>query len=373
MALHPVSRFILWSEKVRLEERVMDLLSDETKRIWFYPSAAYSSDDGLFLGGKFQFNNMWYERKNLAATADLYTNLDHKFSLSYSRSTTISSQIFYKLRTSYGHNSNTKFYGFGIDSGIEDKSIYSDTKANATVKLGWRFPRLPFLSMATTVGPHYSRTGPGNPANDNLSIHEQFDPDTLDGYDEENIWLRYGLEVSYDSSLPTGNPVRGGKLSLGVDRYEDFWGGHSYLHLESHATRFVALGSHRRILAFSGRFISVENWGGEVPFQRLSSLGESSPLRGFNNGRFRDRRLLVGNVEYRFMVWQAVRAEPLYGMGIIFFDFGRTFGDFEELTDFVIKTSVGTGLLIASTKSFFLRAQVGYVSLSYVGHLNQVA
>jgi hypothetical protein len=358
--LYPVSRFVLWAEEVHLEDRIIDILSDGSKRIWFYPSADYSTNDGFFLGGKFLFKNMFYQRKNLSASADLYTNLDHKFSVSYSRSQTVSSPLSYKFKTSYGNNSNAKFYGFGIDSGSADKSVYADRKASASVRLGWRFPRAPFLTVSASVGPDYSRTGPGNPADERPSIDDLFDPDTLHGYDEENIWLRYGLAISYNSSLPSGNPSRGGRVSLGIDRFEDFLGGHTYVQLKGQATRMFSLGSPRRVLALSAQFKSVEDWGGKVPFQRLSSLGESSPLRGFSNGRFRDRRLLLGNLEYRFMVWQSASVEPVYGLGTLFLDVGRTFDQFEELGDGVIKYSVGTGFLIASTKSFYLRGQVGY-------------
>jgi len=358
--LVPASHLVRWAGEVHLEDRIIDFLSDDTKRIWLYPSADYSTNDGFFLGAKFMFNNMLYERKNLAASADLYTNLDHKFGLSYGQSAFGDASLSYKLKATYGKNSNAKFYGFGINSGAADKSVYSDDKAALILKLRWCFAAAPFWSVSATVGPDHSRTGSGNPDDTRPSIDEIFDPDGLHGFGEDNVWLRYGLALTYNSFLPSGNPSRGGKVSVAVDRFEDFFGGHTYVRLKGQASRVFALGSPRRVLAFNALFKSVEDWGGEVPFNRLSALGESTPLRGFSDGRFRDRRVLLSNVEYRFLVWQAVRAEPLYGLGMLFFDVGRTFDQFEELTDGAVKYSVGTGFLIASAKSFSLRGQVGY-------------
>ncbi|MDP8228814.1 MAG: BamA/TamA family outer membrane protein, partial [Candidatus Electryoneaceae bacterium] len=40
------------------------------------------------------------------------------------------------------------------------------------------------------------------------------------------------------------------------------------------------------------------------PFYHLGELGSDETIRGFTRGRFRDRDLLMGSVEYRYPIYQ---------------------------------------------------------------------
>ena len=90
-----------------------------------------------------------------------------------------------------------------------------------------------------------------------------------------------------------------------------------------------------------------------VPYFEMAALDAFSPDREFSGGRFHDNAMAVFNIEYRFPVWK-------YLDGEIFFDTGRVFNGFKDVSFKHFKTSGGMGLRLR-TKNFFLcRLQVAY-------------
>jgi len=94
------------------------------------------------------------------------------------------------------------------------------------------------------------------------------------------------------------------------------------------------------------------SWG-DTPILELSSLGGPVLLRGFQEGRFRDRYAFLGQVEYR---WQALER-----IGFVFF------GGVGDVTDKLsnldlpnAKYSLGTGLRLKIVKSENLNIRVDY-------------
>ena len=46
----------------------------------------------------------------------------------------------------------------------------------------------------------------------------------------------------------------------------------------------------------------------KIPFYYLSELGEQETIHGFTRGRFRDKDLILGSIEYRYPIWRAIDA-----------------------------------------------------------------
>lgn len=94
------------------------------------------------------------------------------------------------------------------------------------------------------------------------------------------------------------------------------------------------------------------SWG-DTPVLDLSSLGGSELLRGFGEGRFRDRYSFFGQVEYR---WQALER-----IGFVFFGgVGDVTDELSNLDLNNVKYSVGTGLRIKIVKSENLNIRIDY-------------
>lgn len=85
------------------------------------------------------------------------------------------------------------------------------------------------------------------------------------------------------------------------------------------ARRYLALERPRparqaRTLALQG---VVTTTGGDVPFDRLAQFGGSSVVRGYYEGRFRDRAAAAVQAELRQPVWKRVGVAAFYGAGSV--------------------------------------------------------
>ena len=92
--------------------------------------------------------------------------------------------------------------------------------------------------------------------------------------------------------------------------------------------------SQSHVLALQGYANIIS---GNPPFQKMSLLGGPNMMRGYFQGRYRDRNMVVFQAEYRAFVWG-----PL-GMAA-FVGFGDVASDVEDFMLRDLKTSYGFGL-----------------------------
>jgi outer membrane translocation and assembly module TamA len=76
---------------------------------------------------------------------------------------------------------------------------------------------------------------------------------------------------------------------------------------------------------------------GRVPFFALCSLGNAADMRGYPMGRYRDRRILVGQAEYRRELWWR------FGF-TVFAGAGQVAPTFKDLTWSNVRPGGGAGL-----------------------------
>lgn len=100
-------------------------------------------------------------------------------------------------------------------------------------------------------------------------------------------------------------------------------------------------------------YVAIQD--GEAPFYQLPQLGGADLLRGYFEGRFRDKTLALVQAEYRFPLFWRFGGVAFAGVGGV----GRTFG---ELDASAPKWSVGTGLRVMLNRDerLNLRADVGF-------------
>jgi hypothetical protein len=94
----------------------------------------------------------------------------------------------------------------------------------------------------------------------------------------------------------------------------------TYQDYESAFQQYFKLGE-RQVLAYRVKACGVN---GHAPFFALCSLGNSADMRGYPMGRYRDRRMLVGQAEYRQEIWWRFGASAFLGAGQV----ARTVSDF---------------------------------------------
>lgn len=131
-----------------------------------------------------------------------------------------------------------------------------------------------------------------------------------------------------------------------------FGSSNSFMLTKINFRKYWILSSQRPDDVFAIEFFTQLSWD-DTPVLELSALGGPELLRGFREGRFRDRYSFFSQVEYR---WQALER-----IGFVFFGgMGDVTDKLSNLNFNNIKYSVGTGLRLKIVKSENLNIRIDY-------------
>ncbi|WP_207632743.1 BamA/TamA family outer membrane protein [Foetidibacter luteolus] len=168
-----------------------------------------------------------------------------------------------------------------------------------------------------------------------------------------------GLSLTYDSRNNAFAPNSGAFAQLYFNHFAPYIGSDfTYTNIVQDIRKYIPL-FKKQVLAL--QFYNVINAGPEVPVRSLAQLGGSSSMRGFYNGRFRDKQMMVIQSEYRL---------PVYGcLGAVLFgaagDVTRRVMDY-SLRGF--KFAYGGGLRFALNKKERLNLRLDYGVTSTGNH-----
>lgn len=166
-----------------------------------------------------------------------------------------------------------------------------------------------------------------------------------------------GLLFNYDSRDNAFSPTQGAFYQATLMNYNRGLGGnHDFWLYTFDARKFFAL-KYGEVIAVQGYFSFVS---GDAPFQMLPRLGGSARMRGFYEGRFRDKQLLVMQTEYRRPIaWR-------FGMAA-FMGLGSVSGSFDEIALKRLKLAYGVGIRFAITpeERVFARIDFGKAAGTY--------
>lgn len=123
----------------------------------------------------------------------------------------------------------------------------------------------------------------------------------------------------------------------------------SFTDFQLDARRYVNLAGGQVVAAR----LSARLQEGEVPFRELASLGGPEQMRGFYEGRFRDKTALTSEVEYRFPLWWNFR-------GAAFASTGNVGGNFVSLFNSEFKSAWGGGVRFVVDQDERIAIRVDY-------------
>jgi outer membrane protein assembly factor BamA len=142
-----------------------------------------------------------------------------------------------------------------------------------------------------------------------------------------------GLIITYDSRDNIFYPSDGYYLQLfGLWNNHIFGSDFDYLNVKADLRSYITVGKNQVLVL---QFLAESN-GGEIPFYKLARIGGDSLLRGFYGGRFRDKKLLAFQTEYRFSLWKRLGA-------VVFGGLGNVAENFNSLTWDNLKLAAGFG------------------------------
>jgi outer membrane protein assembly factor BamA len=163
--------------------------------------------------------------------------------------------------------------------------------------------------------------------------------------------------LRYSDANHPGHPTAGriGKLDATIftdvkDNRFGFW---KYsLDLTQHFELF-----YDRVIALRLAGELTEDLDRDIPFYHLAEFGSHETIRGFTRGRFRDKDMLLGSVEYRYPIWipweKAVDA-------VLFFDSGQVAGNvFDDAALRDLQFGYGGGLRFYGARGLLARTEIG--------------
>ncbi len=171
-----------------------------------------------------------------------------------------------------------------------------------------------------------------------------------------NIGL--GIGLVYDERHNVLNVRDGWFSEFGYIKFNPFMNSSvNYYNIVSDTRFFKSIGKRDVIAA---QLLGQFNFGGDVPFNQLALMGGQNMMRGYFLGRFRDRKLLATQVEYRMLPLKLGFTER-WG-ATVFSSVGSVFDEFQNYDTSKLKFAVGGGLrfLLFQKKDIWARLDYAY-------------
>ena len=243
------------------------------------------------------------------------------------------------------------FFGLGPDSVRQNFVEYGLTNTVIGASAAFRPRRLVFNAALEYLDPKINaQTEPGR-------VFSIFTPDQMPGALVQPDFLRYEGGVEFNTRTPRGNPRRGGRYAVNVERFEDLdMDQFAFNRVELDLQQYVPFVHDRRVLALHGLVsFSDADAGAEVPFYLQRTLGGPDDLRGFRIFRFRDKHALLLQGEYRWEIFTAVD-------GAIFYDAGKVASRAEDINFEDLEHNYGIGFRFGTINGTFLRIEGAFGS-----------
>lgn len=176
-------------------------------------------------------------------------------------------------------------------------------------------------------------------------------------FDKENVAGRNGYQVSglggsftYDTRNEAFAPDRGVFLQGSFNHFARFLGSDfTYTNYVVDVRSFIRT-YKKQVLALQA-YAFLNN--GNVPLRSLASFGGANSMRGYYDGRYRDKDQVVLQAEYRAPLYRRLGAVAFGGVG-------NVSHNCDYLSTRALKYSYGGGLRIALTKSDRLNLRLDY-------------
>lgn len=259
--------------------------------------------------------------------------------------------VFLDFNVAYRNYPQERFFGLGPKSRQQDRTNFrlEDTTYLGTMGVKWKR----VFRVGVKGGMIAANTGPGTDTR-YASTEKVFTPRNTPALDVQPNHYQVGTFAQMDWRDEPGNPRSGGNYlvqwNLFGDRNKSLY---TFRRYEVEAQQYLPFFNRRRVIAFRAKTSLTDTSPGQsVPFYMMPTLGGSEDLRGFREYRFRDKNLMVYNLEYRWEVFSGLDM-ALFG------DAGKVFTSRSDFSLDHLEGSYGMGFRFNQAKSVFLRVDLG--------------
>ncbi|GAB2695532.1 BamA/TamA family outer membrane protein [Mucilaginibacter koreensis] len=294
--------------------RKMLFEKDSTKHSSFFLLPVFSSapETGVELGASALYSfytdtlHQGTRVSNIFAYGTFTTKSQQRLSLS-TNYWTPANRYHYTASIKYTNFPNN-FYGIGSNTALADKDPISEKRLLVNLEAEKRFGNYIYAGFVAGGSDYrYHNKQAGGIFETNPLVEDR----------NGGSLLFIGPSLTFDNRNNNTYTTRGihvnGYLNLmqGLFNNNAYRGG--FLNIEY--TQFFPL-AKRWVL---GTDIQSQNLvGGQSPFYLLPSLGNDEMMRGYYNGRFRDRNLIAGQAELRYRLSDRLGLDGFVGMGTVF-------------------------------------------------------
>lgn len=255
--------------------------------------------------------------------------------------------------TRYRNRPRLFFFGIGNETDEDGKLSLGVEDTLVEVQLGYAITPQIFLFAIGEFSNVNAGDGEHDP-DEEAPVSSQFSSQTLTGFRDDGLTNGVGAAFVMDFRDDAIDPTRGARLELRAMYHGPEIGSSPYRYgsyVADTAIYIPIFPPWRLVLAAGARFEAVDASTNSVPFYELPSLGGGRSLRGFLEGRFRDRNSLLFQGELRFPIWRMVR-------GAFFVDAGRVYSDFKDPPSPFFKNlhvDAGVGIRLVIQPDIFTR------------------
>jgi outer membrane protein assembly factor BamA len=311
------------------ERRVLERFQEG--RYGFHPLVGGLAPRSGLAGGTY------YEKGPVRAAAQVSVKGYQKYEVRFTAPKVFTDRFFADFRATHRDYVREPFFGIGENSRVEDLTSYRLEDTNYHGRFGVS------LSKKVKAGVHGGWLDP----NVRVASGGFAAPDPSYG--------QAGVFLEVDHRDKPGNPRDGGYYAASWTSFVDSkLARFSFDQYDVEANHYFPFLNQRRVIALRARATLTHTaTGHDIPFFMQPTLGGSDDLRGFRDYRFRDRNMVAVNAEYR---WEAFSGLDL----ALFGDAGHVAAKAGDLSLARLRTSYGLGFRFNTSRSVFLRADIGF-------------
>lgn len=296
-----------------LADRTIELLSTDS---WtFIPALTYSPETSLGIGGRAL--KIFRTGKDLPSESTRPSSLPLTFLYTLNQQVILTGELELWLDENRSFlNARMEFSNYPFEfSGIGNDVVEAEPYASRYVYFHLYYEKK--IAKGIYLGPRYEfrvddlyQKIPGG----------MLDSGNIPGSNGQRL-SGLGLAVNFDRRDTIFQPTKGAYHQLSWIKFHSLFG--SNFDFSQWIFDFRKYWSVRegQVLVGQARFSFTE---GEVPFQHLAMMGGSDLMRGYFDGRYRDRHAMVYQAEWRFPVYRNLRMVAFGSAGQV----GKRFSDF---------------------------------------------